>query len=119
MGYILIKQGEDMKTGDQEPDLVLRLRKENNNPEDLSSINDVSVYLAETNMDELVVDDDTSGNVRVSDATNGEVTYEWAANDTESAGTYVGEVEVEFTTGETKTFPSSGTFSIYVEETLN
>lgn len=118
MGYVLIKQGQDMKVGDQEPDLVLRLRKENNNPEDLSSINDVSVYLAETGVDELTVDSNTSGDVSVSDATSGEVTYAWQAGDTESPGTYVGEVEVEFTSGETKTFPSSGTFSVYIEEAL-
>lgn len=118
MGYVLIKQGQDMKTGDQEPDLVLRLRKENNNPEDLSSINEVSVYIAETGVDTLTVDDNTAGNVTVSDAASGEVTYSWAAGDTDNHGTYVGEVEVEFTSGESKTFPSSGTFNIYVEEAL-
>ena len=118
MAYVIIQQGENMKTGDQEPNLVLRLFKKNNNPEDLSSINDVSVYIAETGFDQLTVDDNTAGAVSVSDADSGEVTYEWQAGDTDNPGTYVGEVGVEFTSGETKTFPSSGTFNIYVEEAL-
>jgi hypothetical protein len=118
MAYVLIKNGGHMKTGDQEPDLVLRLRKENHNPEDLTSINDVSVQIAETGIDELTVDDNTSGNVAVSEADFGEVTYSWDAGDTEKPGTYKGEVEVEFTSGETKTFPSSGTFKLYIEEAL-
>ncbi len=121
MAYVIIRQGEHMKTGDQEPDLVLQLYKENNNPEDLSSVNVVSLHMTEENYDGLIVDEDSSGtDAPVSyDEQNGKVTYEWQASDTNGPGTYVGEVEVEFSSGETKTFPSSGTFNVYVEEALN
>lgn len=119
MGYVLINKGENIKTGDQQPKLVLRLRQKNDNPEDLSSVDTVSLYIGEPSSDELTVDDDTTGNVSVSNDINGEVTYEWQSGDTDRAGTYIGEVEVTFTSGETKTFPSRGTFTIYINEGLN
>lgn len=118
MAYVEIKQGENIKSGDQKPELVLRLKKENHNPEDLSSINEVSVYIGEADFDELTVDDNTTGNVDITDDTNGEVTYSWASGETDTKGTYIGEVEVEFASGETKTFPSRGNFTIYINEGL-
>lgn len=119
MGYVIIKQGDELKTGDTGPSLTIQCIKENDNPEDLSSINEVSVFITEADESTLKVDDNTGGNVSVSDAASGEVTYDWQSGDTDNPGTYRGEVEVDFTSGETKTFPSAGTFKVYIEEGLN
>lgn len=44
----------------------------------------------------------------------GQVTYNWAAGDLPSAGTYKVLVKVEWTSGRTQTFPEDGSFIIKV-----
>lgn len=50
----------------------------------------------------------------VIDEPNGIVEYVWALGDTDTAGTYQAEVEVEWPGGEPQTFPSRDYFSITV-----
>lgn len=119
MTRVDIKSGDTLKTGDTEPDLVVTLYKDNGNPYDLSTGSPtVEFALAEANEDTLVVDDDTTGNVILSDAANGEVTYSWQSGDTSTKGTYEGEFRVDDADGITS-FPNRGTFKVHIEEGLN
>jgi len=121
MTRVSIESGDHLKTGDTEPDLVVTLYKDNDNPIDLSTGSPtVEFALAEANERDLVVDDDTSGNVSISDAENGEVSYSWQSSDTSSHGTYEGEFRVSKNAGSDVTsFPNSDNFQIYIEEGLN
>lgn len=119
MTRVDIKSGEYLKTDDTEPDLVVQLLKDNNNPKDLSNGSpEVTVLIGQEQENTLTVDDDTTGNVTIEDAANGEISYSWQSDDTSSKGTYIGEVRVS-DTGGTVTFPNSGTFTVYIEEALN
>lgn len=119
MTRVNIQSGDNLKTGDTEPDLVVTLYKDNGNPIDLSTgTPTVEFALAEANESTLVVDDDTSGNVTISDASNGEVTYSWQSGDTDTKGTYEGEFRVVDASG-TTSFPNRGTFNVHIEEGLN
>lgn len=55
----------------------------------------------------------------VVEAPNGIVEYAWAAGDTDTAGNYNAEVEVEWEAGVTTTFPSKGYFLISIFEDLD
>lgn len=119
MTRVAIESGDHLKTGDTEPDLVATLYKDNDNPYDLSEGSPaVEFALAEANESTLVVDDDTSGNVSISDGANGEVSYSWQSGDTDSKGTYEGEFRVTDGTDSTS-FPNRGTFMVHIEEGLN
>jgi hypothetical protein len=53
------------------------------------------------------------GTATISNAANGEVTYQWQAGDTDTSGIYDAEVEVTWSDGDPETFPSgpsAGTF---------
>lgn len=117
MTRVNIISGDRLKTGDTEPDLVVQLRKDNNNPKDLTGAT-VELAIVEANESTLVVDDDTSGNITISNATNGEISYSWQATDTEKAGTYEGEIQVTDGT-DVSSYPSRGTFMVHIEEGLN
>lgn len=54
----------------------------------------------------------------VVNAVNGLVEYAWAAGETNNAGNYNAEVEVEWTVGVFTTFPSKGYFLISIYEDL-
>lgn len=119
MTRVNIISGDRLKTGDTEPDLEVQLRKDNDNPKDLSVDNPtVSFFITEANENTLVVDDDTTGNVSITNGTNGRVEYSWQAGDTDTAGTYECEVQVEDDVG-MSTYPNRGTFKIHIEEGLN
>ena len=53
------------------------------------------------------VDDTTTTTLTatISDAASGEIEYEWAAEDTDTAGLYVAEFEVTFDDGSVRTYP--------------
>jgi hypothetical protein len=119
MTRVNIKSGDQLKTGDTEPDLVAELYKDNGNPKDLSSGSPtVEFALVEVNEDNTVIDDDTSGRVSITDAPNGEVTYQWQDGDTDKKGTYEGEFRV-VDGAQNESFPNRGTFNIHIEEGLN
>lgn len=119
MTRVSIIAGDRLKTDDTEPNLVVQLIKDNQNPVDLSTgTPTVNLYIAEANSDDLTVDADTSGDVSITDAANGEITYSWQAGDTSTAGTYIAEVEV-VDGSDVATYPNRGTFNIHVEEGLN
>ena len=75
------------------------------NTRDLTGYQEVAFHLSATD-GTLVIDDDTSGNVTVTDATNGIVKYEWQSGDTDTADDYTAEWEVTYSDGTIETFPN-------------
>ena len=55
----------------------------------------------------------------IEDAVNGIVEYSWQAGDTDTAGTYYGEIEVTYGDNAVETFPNNGYFTIIIKEDLD
>jgi len=55
----------------------------------------------------------------VEDDINGIVEYSWQAGDTNTAGTYYGEIEVTYGDATVETFPNNGYFTIIIKEDLD
>lgn len=55
----------------------------------------------------------------ITDATNGVVEYEWTGTDTDTAGTYYGEIEITYGDASVETFPNNGYFTIIIKEDLD
>ena len=55
----------------------------------------------------------------ITDEDNGRVEYTWSSGDTDTAGTYYGEIEVTFADNSVETFPNSGYFTIIIQEDLD
>lgn len=53
------------------------------------------------------------------DDVNGVVKYDWVAGDTDTAGTYYGEIEVTYGDATVETFPNNGYFTILIKEDLD
>ena len=53
------------------------------------------------------------------DGVNGVVKYDWVAGDTDTAGTYYGEIEVTYGDATVETFPNNGYFTIIIKEDLD
>ena len=53
------------------------------------------------------------------DADSGIVEYSWQAGDTDTAGTYYGEIEVTYADNTVETFPNNGYFTIIIKEDLD
>lgn len=117
MTQVYIIQGDNLKTGDTDPDFVAKLRKDNGNPKDLTGAT-ISFYMKEVDEDTLAVDDDTTGNVSIEDASLGKVSYTWQAGDTDLAGVYEAEFEVD-DGGEISTYPNVGYATVRIHEGLN
>ena len=55
----------------------------------------------------------------VTDASGGTLQYSWVAADTDTAGTYYGEIEVTYADNTVETFPNNGYFTVIVKEDLD
>ena len=55
----------------------------------------------------------------ITDSSGGRVEYTWSSGDTDTAGTYYGEIEVTFGDNSVETFPNSGYFTIIIQEDLD
>ena len=55
----------------------------------------------------------------IKDDVNGVVQYDWVAGDTDTAGTYYGEIEVLYGDATVETFPNNGYFTIIIKEDLD
>jgi hypothetical protein len=55
----------------------------------------------------------------IEDVVNGIVEYSWQAGDTDTAGTYYGEIEVTYGDDTVETFPNNGYFTIIIKEDLD
>jgi len=57
--------------------------------------------------------------VAITDTTNGIVEYSWVVSDTDTAGTYYGEIEVTYGDATVETFPNNDYFTIIIKEDLD
>jgi len=55
-----------------------------------------------------------TGATTVTDTLNGAVKYEWQANDTDTAGIFLGEFEVVHASGKRETFPNNEPFRVVI-----
>ena len=55
----------------------------------------------------------------IEDVVNGIVEYSWQAGDTDTAGTYYGEIEVTYGDATVETFPNNGYFTVIIKEDLD
>ena len=58
------------------------------------------------------------GTASITNAAGGEVTYNWGAADTDTAGSYEAEVEIIWNDGKPETFPNGPTAGSYFEITI-
>lgn len=58
------------------------------------------------------------GSASITDAPAGEVTYQWGTADTDTAGSYLAEIEVAWNDGKPETFPSGPSGGSYWEITI-
>ena len=55
----------------------------------------------------------------VTNGSEGQVSYSWSASDTDTAGTYYGEIEITYSDSKLETFPNNGYFNIIINEDLD
>lgn len=103
-----------IKVADQLPELQATLKDDN----------DVVVNLTGVNGVRFIMTDKPTGAVKVDSPATvvtpllGVVKYSWAQTDTDTAGTYFGEFEVEFGDGRLETFPNWKNLQIKVFQDL-
>jgi hypothetical protein len=117
MTRVKIRDGDELKTDDTEPNLSVSLVKDNGVPQVLTGY-DITFQMREANGDSLVVDDDTTGNVSITDADLGRVEYDWDSSDTSTAATYECEFTIDDSSDSVITFPNQGFFTVQIEEGL-
>lgn len=108
-----------IKKGNNYPTIVFTCTDKNGNAVDLTTAAGVRVIISSTPTSVPKVDQDlVGGNVVVSDAINGQVTYTWQSGDLDTVGGFVAEVEVTWPGSNVQTFPTSYYITLYVEQNL-
>lgn len=104
-----------IKKGDDSPALTSTLLDGNGDAVNLTGAT-VRFYMTKRGEDTPTV----SGTATIDDdETSGIVTYPWGEGDTDTAGDYEAEWEVEFAGGEIQTFPNSGFIHIRILRDLS
>lgn len=83
----------------------------------LSSVSEVR-FIMQDKYERIIIDDNTQGDVSILDPNEGVVQYQWQPDDTDTAGTYYAEWEVEYSDGGVETFPTDGYLEVIIEENL-
>lgn len=113
---VTVTSGAAMKRNDLEPDFVATVYdKDSGKAVDLTLATSARLIL--TNLDSGAVKV-TNGQMLFTDRPNGILTYQWNLGDTDTAGRYVGEVEVTWPSARPQTFPTVGTLSVIVSADL-
>lgn len=82
---------------------------------DISGFREVRFHM-QNKYQEVVIDDNTSGNVNVTNPELGKVEYVFTEEDTSQIGTFYGEWEVVFGDGTVETWPTDGYITIEINE---
>ena len=104
-----------IKTNDTSPKLAVTLEDANSNAINVTGANGVRFHMKAFGATALKVD----APMTVTNASGGIVQYSWVGADTDTAGTYYGEVEVTYADNTVETFPNNGYFTIIVKEDLD
>src|SRR5689334_4269609 len=99
-----------IKQDDQLPEILAVLKDDTDAEVNLTGILGVRFIMTNKTTNEVKVDAAAS----VLDAPNGLVKYSWEEVDTDEAGNYKGEFEVEFSDGRLETFPNDKYLNIKV-----
>lgn len=108
-----------IKQGDTSPAIEYQLQNAKGHAIDLTGFNDVEFHFRKEGVDSVKVNDDTDGNVTVTDPANGKVKYEWREGDTDEDGDHIAEWEVEYGDGTEETFPNRRDIQVNVEKSIN
>lgn len=103
-----------IKTNDTSPKLVVTLTDASGNLVNLAGAS-AKFHMKGYGASSLKV----QASADITDAANGRVEYGWSAGDTDTAGTYYGEVEITYGDTTVETFPNNGYFSIIIKEDLD
>lgn len=106
-----------IKRGDTSPALSATLVDPDGSPADLTLADRVEFRMNAPYKDELITGD-TDGNVSYLNKSEGRVQYNWQSGDTANAGQKEAEFVVEYSNGNTRTYPNDGFFYINVEEDI-
>lgn len=107
-----------IKEGDTSPAIEHELQDDDGNSVDITGYQEVEFHFKKENVDEVKVNEDTSGGVEVTDAANGKVKYEWRDGATNEVGDHEAEWQVTYADGTIETFPNRRNIDISVEEQI-
>lgn len=103
-----------IKTNDTSPKLVVILDDAYGNVVDLSGAS-AKFHMKKYGATSLKV----QATADITDETGGRVEYAWQSGDTNTAGTYYGEIEVTYGDLTVETFPNKGYFTVIIQEDLD
>jgi len=103
-----------IKTNDTGPVLSVTMTDANGNPVGLEGAS-ARFHMKAFGADSLKIDAPAT----IGAAGDGTVRYDWVVGDTDTAGTYYGEVEVTYGDATVETFPNNGYFTIIIKEDLD
>ena len=103
-----------IKTNDTSPKLAVSLEDANGDAVNIAGAI-VRFHMKAFGATTLKVD----APMTITNHTGGEVLYSWVGADTNTAGTYYGEVEVTYADNTVETFPNNGYFTVIVKEDLD
>ena len=106
----------DLKANDTQPDFTVQLLQAGA-AFDMSALSGVACTFTMTAVAGGAAKVNKAA-MTIDDAANGQISYSWAAADTDTDGTYEAEVEVTWTGGNILTFPTDGYFDIDIEADL-
>lgn len=107
-----------IKRNDTSPAIKYQLQDDAGDAVDISGANDVRFLMRQRGGDTVKVDDNLAGNVSLVDASTGIVQYDWQDGDTDTAGQWWAEWEVEYSDGTIETFPNDQYILVRVEEDI-
>lgn len=103
-----------IKTNDTSPKLAVTLEDALGNPIGLAGCS-ARFHMKAFGASSLKIDAVAS----IAEFEDGTVEYSWQAGDTDTAGTYYGEIEVTYADNVVETFPNNGYFTIIIKEDLD
>ncbi len=104
-----------IKTNDTGPVLSVTLTDANGNPVGLAGAY-ARFHMKAFGATSLKIDAPATVDISLPAGT---VRYDWVAGDTDTAGTYYGEIEVTYGDATVETFPNNGYFTIIIKEDLD
>lgn len=105
-----------IKRNDTDPPIRGTVADGNGNPIDLSDV--VSIRFLMRILSDTPVNDKVAAAAEIEDISSGLISYSWTVGDTDTSGTYVGEMEMTKTDGRIETVPNDGYTIIQITDDL-
>jgi len=104
----------NIKVGDTLPTITATLRNADGTAISLANASGVRFHMRRKGAKELLV----GAACTILDAANGRIEYTWQEGDFDSQGTYEGEFQITYTSGDIATVPNDRHFSIQITEEI-